>query len=229
MGVFTLVALPMAFSAPALVLPALNPEAWEWRWIAVDRWLCGGDPTVLLQPLVTSHPLAVEVLQLCYATFYFLPIALLWSLLRGGRFPAYWRCLRVITFVFLLSYLAYHLFPTLPPHRFLVHEEELRGALFADRVHRLLDVLEANRFDCFPSGHTMLTLVTLRLAWTEARRLFWPLLVVGAPLVVATVALRYHYLIDVLVGAALVPVAMALAARTVAVTPPPSAARPATG
>src|SRR5690606_13988283 len=90
-----------------------------------------------------------------------------------------------------------------------------RGLALAESVHGLLDTLEFNRFDCMPSGHTMLTLVTLALAWRYTPGLALVLTPLGVLLIAATVALRYHYVADVLAGAVLAPLAL-LAARFIA-------------
>lgn len=212
--VFAALGLPAAFSAVGLALPGLNPTPCEWACLAFDRGLFGTDPTVVLARALV--PWQVEVLQFCYASFYLLPVALGVVLARARRWPEFDDALEVITFGFLLSYLGYLIGPTLPPYRFLDHGVGLEGFGLAERIHALLHALEANRFDCMPSGHTMLTLVTLALAWRHTRRLFMVLLPIGAGLIVATVALRYHYAIDVLSGALLAPISMVLARRATA-------------
>jgi membrane-associated phospholipid phosphatase len=47
----------------------------------------------------------------------------------------------------------------------------------------------------------MLSLISLMLVWRWARRAFWPLAVVVGLLVCSTMALRYHWVWDVLAGA----------------------------
>lgn len=204
-----LIGLPGAFSAAGLVLPALHPQPFEWRCIAFDRWLFGTDPTVVLQARLS--PVLVEVLQWAYASFYFLPIALLVTLLGQRRWREYDATLCAVAVGFLLSYLAYYLVPTLPPYLYLDHGGELVGMGAAEKVRALLDRLEANRFDCMPSGHTMLTLMTLWLARCQTPRLALALVPIGIALIVATVALRYHYVVDVVAGALLAPLALSVA------------------
>jgi membrane-associated phospholipid phosphatase len=208
-GLLTAVGLPIVFQSLALVLPGIHPEPFELRWIELDRAWFGVDPTVAAQRFVT--PAAFELLQLCYSTFYLLPAVLVLVLLGARRIEAGERALATIAFAFLLSYAGYLIWPTLPPYRFLHHGPPLHGLLLADALHALLDGAELHRWDCFPSGHTMVTLVTLVLAWREARRLFWWLLPVGTLLIASTIALRYHYAVDVLAGAAGAVVALLLA------------------
>ncbi len=214
-GCFTTVALVTVFSSLAWILPALHPEPFEWDWIAFDRSLFGVDPTVALQPLLV--PVVVEVLQLCYAMFYFVPMVVVAAAARRGGLVAYDRCLALVAFGFLFSYLGYLLWPTLPPYRFLWHERAIEGVWLAADLHAGLESAELHRWNCFPSGHTMLSVLSLVLAWRHARSTFWWLLPGVVLLVFSTVALRYHYVVDVIAGLGLVPVALRLGRR--AITP----------
>jgi membrane-associated phospholipid phosphatase len=109
----------------------------------------------------------------------------------------------ILVFCFLCSYLGYLLFPTLPPYRFLDHGGELQGLWLAGTLHGWIDAAEANRWDCFPSGHTMLSVVSLILVWRWARRAVLPIALLVALLIFSTMALRYHWSWDVLAGALL--------------------------
>ena len=56
--------------------------------------------------------------------------------------------------------------------------------------------------DAFPSGHTMMTLVLMVVARGTRARVAPLLYVAGSLLIVATVYQRYHYVVDLLAGAA---------------------------
>jgi len=68
-------------------------------------------------------------------------------------------------------------------------------------------MMDATRisYDCFPSMHTCCTILLGISAWTWARRLFWIISPIVVLMPLACVYLRYHYVIDILVGAALAP------------------------
>src|SRR5207245_8291738 len=59
---------------------------------------------------------------------------------------------------------------------------------------------EAIQRAAFPSGHTAIAIVVLAMAARYQRRLLYPLLGMTVSLVVSTVYLRYHYVIDVIAG-----------------------------
>ncbi len=193
------VGLPAVFSTLGWILPAVHPQPYEWTWLAWDRALFGGaDPTVIAESLLS--PWFTEVLQWVYASFYLIPIAALAGAAAISGRQAFDRGLTIVTFCFLVSYLGYLLWPTLPPYLYLHYARPISGLWLATDIHLLLNSLEGNHWDCFPSGHTMLSLVSLVLVWRSARRLLPVLVPVVVLMILSTVALRYHFVIDVLAG-----------------------------
>jgi membrane-associated phospholipid phosphatase len=77
-------------------------------------------------------------------------------------------------------------------------------------IDATLNVLESNKRDCFPSGHTMVVLAVLIEAARRSRKTFLWFLPFAVGLLMATVYCRYHYVADVLAGLALVFVAVPL-------------------
>lgn len=127
--------------------------------------------------------------------------------------------LRFITlYGFFLSYIGYIMLPAVGP-RFYLHDfwaitTELPGLLFTEplrmitnsgeNIEPFMSSAEALRVvtrDAFPSGHTMVTLTTMILAFKFKAKTRNALLVMGMSLIFATVYLRYHYVIDLLSGA----------------------------
>lgn len=187
--------------------------------VAADRLLfLGADPTRLLEPFM--GPLFLDVLTVCYALYYFHPIvlgAILWrDDLRegtpGARFPRY---VFGMLLVFYVSYAGYFLVPAIGPRFTLPHDGPLPRGAVAQAIDGTLDRLETNRRNCFPSGHTMVTVAVLVEAARRSRKTFLGFLPFAAGLVLATVAGRYHYVVDVLAGIVLV-LAVAGAARALA-------------
>lgn len=200
-AVLACVSVPVAFSAMGFLLPAIHPEPYEWRFHALDQRVFAGHPTVWLQPYL--WPPFTELLQWIYAAFYLIPAmsAVLVARARGGA--AFDRAMTILVLGFLCSYLGYLLWPTIGPEYLLDHGPALQGVWLEARIHAAIAAAEANIWDCFPSGHTMLSLMSLMVLWRWARPAFWLMLPVVGLLVFSTVALRYHWVWDVLAGAAL--------------------------
>jgi membrane-associated phospholipid phosphatase len=197
----------------------------EWL-IAADRWMFGVDPTVWCARL--SHPIVTEILEVAYATFYILPLMVAMELYVGGR---EWR-FRQWAFVcgcgFFAAFAGYLVMPAVGP-RFTLHTieatgRELPGLWLTPALRAFIDAggmvplgataADAIRLaprDAFPSGHTLVTLLTIAWAWRYHLRVRWVVTVAGALLIVATVYLRYHYVVDVLAGAVLAVLCLAVA------------------
>lgn len=208
-----LMVYPM-YQQSQLLVPALHPRDYDWLLIELDRMLFGVDPTRWLAQF--AHPLLTEYLQLCYFLFYLLPIAVAVGFYLRRQAATMLRFGRVIVFGFYVSYLAYFALPAIGP-RFTLHDfkrldQELPGLVLTPHLRALINQgggIEpgepfpervVNR-DCFPSGHTMMTLLTIILAWRYRSTLRVPITVIGSSLIVATVYLRYHYVVDLIAGA----------------------------
>jgi membrane-associated phospholipid phosphatase len=182
------------------------------RWlITADRYLFGGDPTIFLQRV--TFPWLTELMQLFYATNYFIPLILVLILYAKKERIPFQKSVFVITLGYILSYLGYFIIPAIGPRFTIHHAVPLQGLFFREKIAEIIYCLEACPRDCFPSGHTEIPLITLWLAYRFRRGLFWIYLPIVAGLVCSTVYLRYHYVIDVIAGMALAGIVILLARR----------------
>jgi membrane-associated phospholipid phosphatase len=186
------------------VVPLVHPHLLDVTLANIDYSVLGVYPTVWLERW--ARPLITELLQLTYATYYFLPLILgivLWRRSREHFQLVYFA----LALGFALSYFGYMLVPAIGP-RFTpavlaMQTQPLRGVWLFPYLRDWLDVGEGVTPDCFPSGHTEVTLLVLIFAFRYARDVFWWLLPIGSALIFSTVYLRYHYAVDVVAGAAL--------------------------
>lgn len=195
-------------------VPAVNPRLYDELLIAWDLALFGTHPTHWLARF--AHPLLTEYLQTAYMLFYFLPLIHGAELLWRRRFHDAAELARLMAFGFYVSYLCYFVLPAIGP-RFTLHDfrqldQELPGLWLTPRWRAYInagggippgapDPEKHVHRDCMPSGHTMMTLLNLLLAFRFRSRTRWLLAVAGMSLIVATVYLRYHYVVDLLAGA----------------------------
>lgn len=185
----------------SMLVPAIRGTEMDAELARLDFRIWGVNPTVWLQRMTT--PLLTEYLQIIYALF--VPVVLLIAFLlwRQHRYAEFRYYAFLIALGFLVSYAGYLLVPARGPRFFLRHLQtiDLRGLWVTHVLQLTLDRLESRAWDCFPSGHTELTL----LAWWGSRliskRLFWTYFAYTLSIISATVYLRYHYTIDLLAGA----------------------------
>jgi membrane-associated phospholipid phosphatase len=197
-----------------LLVPALRPELYDQTLIALDRFLFRMDITKALHYI--ANPLLTEILQIAYGSFYFLPFALGVEILRKKMLRAFDFCAFCMILGFFLAYLGYFIFPAVGP-RFTLHDfyaigADLPGLFFTHNIRDLVNAgasassthpraAELIQRDVFPSAHTQLTLVVMYLSARLKTTARFFLIPVGILLILSTVYLRYHYLVDLAGGA----------------------------
>lgn len=170
--------------------------------IRIDFFLFGVHPTVWMERWITSW--LTDTMSLAYISYYFLPLILVLTLSLRGRTEEFRQTMFVLTFGYYLSFIGYILFPAIGPRFTLSHLQTvpLEGSFFSDLVRDLLNAIEHNKRDCMPSGHTQIVLMVLFLARRHEKTIFYLFLPVVCCLILSTVYLRYHYVIDLIAGAA---------------------------
>jgi membrane-associated phospholipid phosphatase len=201
----------------------VNPIDYDELLINIDRAIFGVDPTVWLAQF--SSPFLTEYLQACYFLFYLLPIMQAVELWRKGDLVRLDVFTRGMAFVYFFSYVTYFVMPAVGP-RFTLHDyamldSDLPGVLFTPWLRDMIDVgggiargvanpVSVVNRDCMPSGHTMLTLVNIIFGFRFRSRFRWVFFIIGGSLIISTVYLRYHYVIDIVVGALLAIIVLPL-------------------
>ena len=193
----------LCYKEMAVLIPAIRQGNAD-QWLAnLDYRFWGANPTVWLERIQT--PPLTELLQLVYTLFVPVVLLIAWLLWKKGRYADFRYYAFLIALGFLASYIGYLIIPARGP-RFLLTDLQhtpLRGLWLFEGMQSALDRLESAHYDCFPSGHTELTI----LAWWSSRHisngLFWLYFSYTMGIIFATVYLRYHYTIDLLAGALL--------------------------
>ncbi len=132
-----------------------------------------------------------------------------------NRYPELERSIFILLFGYYVSFIGYILFPAIGPRYTMAHlySVPLEGSFLTDVVRDALNFLEHNKRDCMPSGHTQIVLMTLGLAFRYERVLFYILFPLVCALILSTVYLRYHYVIDLFVGGGFAIGSMIIAPR----------------
>jgi hypothetical protein len=143
------------------------------RWLAnLDFRVWGANPCVWLERI--QSPALTEWEQLLYTLF--LPAVILVALLlwRKGRFVEFQYYAFLIGVGYLVSYVGYIFVPARGP-RYLLNSLQhipLQGLWLFRSMQDGLDKLESYHYDCFPSGHTELTLLACWSSRMVSKRWF---------------------------------------------------------
>ena len=190
-----------------------NPFLYDDLLIKVDYSIFGTNPTQALKEI--SNKYLTEYLQIAYASFYITSLIIAIELYKSKKRSELNEFVDLMSFGFYISYLAYFLFPAVGPrftlHNFAMTNLELPGLFLTDFLRDFVNTgggiphgvsnpeFYVNR-DCFPSGHTMLTLMNIIAAFKFKTKVRYFVLIIGSSLIFSTVYLRYHYVIDVVFG-----------------------------
>lgn len=169
--------------------------------IQLDLMIFGVHPTIWAEQWIV--PWLTDLMSFFYVSYYFLPVILVILLYLKERRVEFNESIFVLTFGYYLSFIGYILFPAIGPRFTLAHLQSvpLEGGFLTEFVRDTLNYLEHNKRDCMPSGHTQIALMVLYLAYRYERVLFYIYLPIICGLILSTVYLRYHYVVDLFAGA----------------------------
>jgi membrane-associated phospholipid phosphatase len=181
----------------------VNPHDIQDKLIAIDAFMFGGQPTVWAERLI--HPWLTEIFSFCYMIFFvFAPLVAL-TLYLLGRKQEFRKTLVSVILCFYAGYFLYITFPAAPPRLALsnLYTLHFNGTPIADAALGMVNILPSDSRAAFPSLHAAVTLLSLLFAWKYVRRLFWIMLPFCTGLILSTIYLRHHYVIDLIAGFAL--------------------------
>lgn len=192
----------------AMVIDTLPARSYEHLFLQLDHLIFRGNPSVWMQALHT--PALTEYFQIIYVGYF--PTLLLVGISlvverRREVFTAY--CLALLSAV-IFNHICYVMVPVRSP--FLIAELDgfreliaysfpLKGLWYAESLRAGLLQATAMRYDCFPSGHTMHSLIAIYFAWQSNRFVAWLATLLGVSIIASTLYLRYHYGVDLIAGA----------------------------
>ena len=181
--------------------------------IQIDLFIFGVHPTVWIEQWVI--PWFTDIMSFCYVSYYFLPLIFVVTLYLQDRMLDFDESIFVLAFGYYVSFIGYILFPAIGPRYTLAHLQSvpLEGSLLTDLVRDVLNAIEHNKRDCMPSGHTQIVLIVLYLAHRYERFIFYLFLPIICGLILSTVYLRYHYVIDLFAGASIAAGCMIIGPR----------------
>lgn len=218
----------------------VNPNDIHDHLLAIDVWLFGVEPCLWVEQFYSRG--RTEIFQLFYMSFAVLAPAVPLVLLFQNRLAEFRRTALSIIVCFYLGYGLYLILPAAPPRIVLASQftknfggdpirDLVRGPTWpwetetaiptpADSkgiasmaAESTLSLLPTDSRAAFPSLHAAVSLLALGLAWRFTRRLFFLLLPLSLGLWASTIYLRHHFVVDLIAGFALAPIAYLLTPR----------------
>ncbi len=211
--------LPVGYMFYAQVhsyIPLVNPNNYDHVLAAWDRAIFGVNPTEWIHRF--AHPLLTEYFQIWYNVFQLLLIVPAIEIYSQGAMRKFRTYAFVLLFGFYFSYLCYFAMPAIGPrfevHDFYATDRELPGVLVTGPLRDFInagnnitadmaDPYDVVNRDCMPSGHTMMSVLGILMAWRFRSRWRWLMTIGGISIIISTIYLRYHYVVDLMAGTAL--------------------------
>ena len=186
----------------ARLIPAIRGWNADQALANLDFRIWHANPCVWLERIQT--PGLTEFLQIAYTLFLPAVILLAFEIWRRRSYEDFQYYAFLIALGFITSYIGYVLVPALGPRFFLapLQHVPLQGLWLFGSMQGGLNQLESVAHDCFPSGHTELTILACWGSRMVSKWLFRTYLAYTPALIFATVYLRYHYTVDLLAGVA---------------------------
>jgi membrane-associated phospholipid phosphatase len=168
-----------------------------YRW---DVALFGFEPTIWSERFI--HPVLTDVFTVCYWLFYVLApvLGLILYLRRDHR--AFRATMVSVMLCLYLGYIGYVVWPASAPRLFMpgAYSAPLHGLAFLDSTRAATVAVPLTAHGAFPSLHCAVALLAVLLAWRYQRWFAWVQLPFATGLVLGTVYLRHHWVVDILAG-----------------------------
>lgn len=178
------------------IIESLHQTSHHAALLALDHRLMGETPSVSLSSFEGAW--IGETLSAGYLSY---QIYVHWAFVEAMFKSNAWRerCGNMLFSAFALGFLGYMLFPASPPAAVYpeLYSAPLAGAWLM-QLNNALNAAAAARFDSFPSLHLLITLTLLLHDWRWARRRFLIMLVPSLVMMASTLALRFHYAVDLI-------------------------------
>lgn len=190
------------------IAPAVSPHSVDGNLLAFDMKVFGYEPAVAWDRFVNPH--TTEWFSFFYFGYFFLLClhVLPMMLNAGSRFRLSHFALG-LALIICPAHVLYMMVPGFGPYHYLAGQftNELEGGLFLRLVKATVEAGGSQK-DIFPSLHTAIPTFFATFAFIHRRsfpwRFWWPVMMFTASqIVIATMFLRWHYVIDVIVGLAL--------------------------
>lgn len=167
------------------------------------------------------HPFSILIMDffiLCYVSYFLLPfyhILVIYLEKKSEEYPIIGNYVMSFIILFIINFSFYMIVPVTGPQYYLkdIYDKALDFSMFGERIHNLIISLQPNFIDCFPSGHSAVSFLiiywNIRLKFSQS---VWAIFL-SCMIVISTLLLRFHYLLDVIAALPLVYIAIFLSKK----------------
>jgi membrane-associated phospholipid phosphatase len=183
-----------------MTLPYFNAVQYDNALIQIDLFIFGILPTVWIERFIS--PLLTELMYILYLFYFPMPIILMFWIYRQGKLKEIESGFFIYLSCYYLAYIIYFIVPANGPRFHLenINTIPLNGYLLTNPIREIIDILEPNKFDAFPSLHSGILTTTMIISYRYARGMFYLFIPIAIGIMISLVYCRYHYVIDIIAG-----------------------------
>jgi membrane-associated phospholipid phosphatase len=213
---YPMIVILYIFKEIYMLVRPINPYDCDLVLINIDYWMFGVNPTIWIYRF--ANPILTEFLQIIYSLYYLVIPAYGIEIYMKKRYADFQFSVFVLFIGFYIAYVLYLIFPAVGPrfhlHSFYSIDTELPGLFFTKPLRVILNFGESIpsgtvnpqdfvQRDAMPSLHAEIAVLLAYLSKKLRLKSFYFYLPYCILMMIATVYLRYHYVIDLIAGAAL--------------------------
>ena len=167
--------------------------------IKIDDWMFGLQPCVWSEKFI--RPWLTDVFIAAYANYFILVICVALVLYFQKRYQEFRYTLLTTIICYYIGYFLFIIFPAAPPRIVFksLFTMTLHGVHF-ESIKQAIELSASDSRGAFPSLHCAVSFVSLFFGYRYVRWLFWVMLPMVILLVMSTIYLRHHYVIDLIAG-----------------------------
>ncbi len=197
------------------VVLALHRPTYEDVLMEIDHHLVGGHLSQWVQAY--AWPPLVDYLSVCYVSYFVVAFPLMYVLLHRRKYHDIHRYISIMSVGLFSTFVFYVIIPARTPDTLwntlgaaspIVFDGPVQGVWLTEPIRQFFSTATNNIWDAYPSGHTVIAMLTLFCAWRFDRRTAYWMTPICLSIVASTLMLRYHYLIDVISGAVFAGIVM---------------------
>lgn len=197
---YPVIFLFVIFETFFMILPYFNSLRFDALMANIDFKLLGVNPTVWIENWI--HPLLTDILSLFYFFYFPMPFIIIGWMYKKAKFKNIEKALFIYFTCYYGAYICYFLIPVEGPRFFLreIQNVSLNGCFLTEPIRSLINIMEPNKLDAFPSLHAAILAVTMFVTYSNCKKMFYYFIPCVVGIIVSLVYLRYHYFIDVIAG-----------------------------
>ncbi|RLD90265.1 MAG: hypothetical protein DRJ09_04800 [Bacteroidetes bacterium] len=199
---YPLIYLFVIFESFYMILPYFNLHRYDEALANIDFAMFGVHPTVWIEQW--NRAWLTDLFYSLYIFYFPMPLFILTWLYRKKRFIDLDKSVWVLMLTYYGAYIGYFLFPAAGPRFYepliQLQKTNLNGVFLAIPIRTIINFMEPNKLDAFPSLHAGISFTTLLLMGKFNKRMFWVFVPIITGIMIALVYCRYHYIIDIIAG-----------------------------